>query len=1611
MSKRGIDPTILLPNFFLLFLVAFGIVSRHESLESIRPPSSAEARHVQEGDQIKARAWEDPLAVRHRIETNGLRDTPTLENELETILLRGKLAYTGETVGKSEIELAEAALREVEKAFPWIEGMTASDLSLAAEELVKVLRPSLTKRAKHSEPRSGGADPESPDADLDPAIVKELVEVLGAGANPDTEGQLGEEEVQAAVARRKAAFDKATELLRKLRSDLNYNFQTTVKKQALSAAVGEIVELLGPRGVDVWRQNQSDVENSLDRAAEITFLRAAKSSEAGGEPLATLFHATIEEALSRGNWKAPEAQDLPYLKFERAAVKKAEAFLAMIRSQAEITIAVMVNGGFEPDAIERRIRKRQAVLAAMDQAQYLPTDSSRMHFVEVDFGGAADAVFVAEDFVPASFLPVSAKEKRRIFRDIQRNYDRVRVVYLDPDEIKRAWNLAVEANVRTGGFSEAWGETVSSITSGGLSELDILGPASSESLLELLPLSFPRDYKQNKIDFFSQSASLETDLILSKLRGRVANPEEEDWDFEPQAKDNIRDRPWIYRMRGLKIDDADELLSKDYSEYTLLETQEGVVALLHQRWDPLIEDSEKQNRKRVHFEPMILTDSELADALVEELAARGVLFNEKSDRIVLISESDKIYGSAFPLTFRKSVARHLGIPGKDSEEADFIGIDHVSYLRGLDGRSVLQKNAGDGRRQAPLGENELASLQKALNVPSILKAEPAPDWRPEGTQQYDRVRAVAQELKARGRVVAVGVVGSDPYDKLVVLQALRTALPRAIFFSTDLDANMLTRENFPITRNLVVASSFGLQCEADELGGVMPFRDGYQTATYHAALHSLVYYLKKARWKRESNDGGIRLNRLILLNRSDESLLELALDPACGRLSEKLDAAIPPTSRETSSERVALFREIVEGVTEEKRKEFLRSIDPPLLYDVIKSLSPSTLVRLAGGAPPDVHRRLLLDAGAPGKIETLSLKWDDSIFVLAGHRMGAVRFRELVGNIQAGSGGQDALDVIPKELSEDQQSHNNIPPWFFRSVFSRDGEGYSEFLRNLPDGKLRALVHGADPNILRDAVLGLNPCHLRQFFAKGAKDELRNTDISPHFRHATPSLVEIGIDGALPLPLTTDDIWTPKDWNDLEPGTFGKSPLPNRKVLNPVSVPTLVIIWSIFAIVYAVLISGAGNRLLPRREDTCGFAFWMVALGIAVWACVTARSGLRPSTLPVVASVLSVTGVVLYSTLQILRVDLGKVILIGLVVIGSFSLVASAYSAHYTPGEEPFGLFDGVSVWSTEILRFIGLSLGGYYCTLAVADLRSALLNTSRLISRRLSTIRSTLILRNERETRFLEWMRNYLLRFLMQTGSAGYARFDLTTPGIYGNRFTAVVNTPGRFAAACAIGFVVLFTGAVCFFAILGKPPAPIRGQIAATLDTWILAGNLILLYLLASFAILANLLCLYGLVRPGEKAWKIARKDPDADPHDTARFYLQTIAVFSSSIRRLPLYPCLMIFLLILSRNGRFDNWGMPAVIVAVIFYFIGILVAVNATLNYRAVHLRDQMGDDLRYNAAAKIRDSQQVGEVPMIHSLAEGAFGGITKNPVLRALLIPIGGGSLIALIELLASTSL
>jgi hypothetical protein len=331
-------------------------------------------------------------------------------------------------------------------------------------------------------------------------------------------------------------------------------------------------------------------------------------------------------------------------------------------------------------------------------------------------------------------------------------------------------------------------------------------------------------------------------------------------------------------LRGMLEDAMDHQHDRPHAERMELYSpwataKPGLLALSLQDKRPLSTDIKKARsyaelerqftttlNRAVDLHQGIGHDDTLALALLEELHRRGVDVGQ--DHIAWLAEWDSFYSRALQVELSAAAcveAELIRRPAKslcpDIPTAidELVGHDHApqwsnrsslhhySYLRGLDGEIP-----GDTVRH---GNNSQAGKGKSADGDKDVKATLKELERPEGQGQLDYVHRLVSRLEADAalwegsgkELKAIGVLGSDVYDKLLILQALRKRFPKAIFFTTDLDARLLHPSQYDWTRNLIIASHFGLQLHPALQNDIPSFRDSYQTSAFFSVLASLGY--------------------------------------------------------------------------------------------------------------------------------------------------------------------------------------------------------------------------------------------------------------------------------------------------------------------------------------------------------------------------------------------------------------------------------------------------------------------------------------------------------------------------------------------------------------------------------------------------------------------------------------------------------------------------------------------------------------------------------------------------------------------------------------------------
>lgn len=218
------------------------------------------------------------------------------------------------------------------------------------------------------------------------------------------------------------------------------------------------------------------------------------------------------------------------------------------------------------------------------------------------------------------------------------------------------------------------------------------------------------------------------------------------------------------------------------------------------------------------------------EVLIRKLAAelkQNRNIDSNNDYVVVISEWDTYFGRFLPRAFTK----HFCAPICDT-------VLRYSYQRGMDGIVVGEHNSMDSSQHS--GQQKAGGLSPSIDASMVR--------RPAGTGQFDYLRRLAADISKKDRelrlgtghgVRAVVLLGSDVYDKLLILRALRQELPGALFATTDLDAQLLHPAEYSWARSLIIASTFDLTLSDNVPMTTMPFRDSYQTSIYLATRLAL----------------------------------------------------------------------------------------------------------------------------------------------------------------------------------------------------------------------------------------------------------------------------------------------------------------------------------------------------------------------------------------------------------------------------------------------------------------------------------------------------------------------------------------------------------------------------------------------------------------------------------------------------------------------------------------------------------------------------------------------------------------------------------------------------
>ncbi|MGD2083142.1 MAG: hypothetical protein PVF91_09260 [Chromatiales bacterium] len=439
-----------------------------------------------------------------------------------------------------------------------------------------------------------------------------------------------------------------------------------------------------------------------------------------------------------------------------------------------LLLPVLTWPGAHAEVEERRRRARYSVLSALTESGLAPRDSESLRVCDGGRLGAVPYEWYDREFTPASAQPALDALGLKGIGD--RVPDAVAVLWVND---ARLGDRPLEA------LHQLFGPLNAGADPGGEVPLAIIGPARSGTLRKMVReavRSEPPDLGQcfassgKPVLILSPNATVSSEEIIEDVR------------------------------RGKK--------GADFPESTRpasLPSVAGAVA-----------------GQGVGFLRTIRDDQTLLEALVDELGRRDIdidAHDGESDHVVVISEWDTYYGRSLPRALAQRICRREACPQ----------LHQYSYQRGIDGIVPGERDGTDRRPRESGSAGGHDALAELTGSPNVRRAA--------GTGRYDYLRRLSERIRELNRrlrldegrsVRAVFILGSDVYDKLLILKALRAQLPGTLWLTTDYDALLFHPGDFRWTRNLVIASTYGSSLPPGLQDRTPPFRSGYQTSTYLA---------------------------------------------------------------------------------------------------------------------------------------------------------------------------------------------------------------------------------------------------------------------------------------------------------------------------------------------------------------------------------------------------------------------------------------------------------------------------------------------------------------------------------------------------------------------------------------------------------------------------------------------------------------------------------------------------------------------------------------------------------------------------------------------------------
>jgi hypothetical protein len=134
--------------------------------------------------------------------------------------------------------------------------------------------------------------------------------------------------------------------------------------------------------------------------------------------------------------------------------------------------------------------------------------------------------------------------------------------------------------------------------------------------------------------------------------------------------------------------------------------------------------------------------------------------------------------------------------------------------------------------------------------------------------------------------------------------------------------------------------------------------------------------------------------------------------------------------------------------------------------------------------------------------------------------------------------------------------------------------------------------------------------------------------------------------------------------------------------------------------------------------------------------------------------------------------------------------------------------------------------------------------------------------------------------------------------------------------------------------------------------------------------------------------------------------------LAEHTAAIGRLIIFPFIILALMVVARSRLFDNWEIGGSVLAVLLMYLLWSIALAALMNFSAEQARRKavsgMEADLRWMRGAGKAYAGLIGTfedlLRDVRTLRKGAFAPFFEQPLVQAILVPLGGAGGIQLLD-------